>query len=296
MEFMLHLYDSDTCRWTTKLVPLPVPERDRVLPVPDSATETLFHITTKVIMLGSTTIGWVDLWRGILFCNVLDEHPVLRDMPLPKPARCNRRTFCCGSPSPRRDITVVKPPEQQQLSTKYVEMGSYPRVEHSSPGSDEDSDDDASNIVHYWTATVWSMPVPIGSWNDWHKDCKIDVANIVVDNPRHCQLLLPPGSSIDLEKAKVTVRNLVTGHPTLGLGMDGHVAIYFFSKANRRADGGWLIAVGVRDSKLQGIAELDVRKHVFFKRYFCAAGISKYLINATGQAGTLVRSRFIRSK
>jgi hypothetical protein len=76
------------------------PERDRVLPILDSATELElgFHDTTKVVVLASTTVGWVDLWRGILFCDVLDENPVLRDMPLPKPARSIRRSFCVGSP------------------------------------------------------------------------------------------------------------------------------------------------------------------------------------------------------
>ncbi|WVZ86705.1 hypothetical protein U9M48_033451 [Paspalum notatum var. saurae] len=257
MEFRLHLYDSVTCRWTTKLVLFlssTPPPRSSCLDPPPSA-------------------------GGILFCNVLDEHPVLRDMPLPKPARRNMSTFCRGSPCPRRDIAVVKLPEQQQLSIKYVEMGSYPRVEHSRSGSD---DDGGGTICYYWTATVWSMPVPIGSWNDWHKDCKIDLANIVVDNP-----LLLLRLSIDPEEATVAFRRLFTSHPTLGLGMDGHVVIYFFSKVDPMDDGGWIIAVGVRDSKLQGIAELDERKHIFFSHYFCAAEISKYLINATGEAGTL---------
>nr|TKW29874.1 hypothetical protein SEVIR_3G423800v2 [Setaria viridis] len=69
MEWSLQLYDSDTNCWTSKpLPPVEAPERDRVLPIPDSATEVLFHDTTKVIALESTTIGWVDLWRGILFC------------------------------------------------------------------------------------------------------------------------------------------------------------------------------------------------------------------------------------
>ncbi|KAK8444378.1 hypothetical protein SEVIR_9G125454v4 [Setaria viridis] len=140
-------------------------------PIPDSATGVLFHETTKVIALECTTVGWVDLWRGILFCDVLDEKPVLCDMPLPKPERCNRGSFCKGGPYGHRDITVVTLPEQSQMSIKYVEMRTRPgdvpssrgqQVDRSSSGSDDDDVDD------YWTATVWTMPVPIASWKDWH--------------------------------------------------------------------------------------------------------------------------------
>jgi hypothetical protein len=36
-----------------------------------------------------------------------DENPVLRDMPLPKPSRKNRRNFCQGWPLLFKDITVA---------------------------------------------------------------------------------------------------------------------------------------------------------------------------------------------
>jgi len=98
LEFTLELYDSGTQRWTSRLLRVQEPQRDRVLPIPDSATELGFHRTTKTIALGPTTVGWVDLWRGILFCDVLDQSPVLRDMPLPKPARCNRATSAEEAP------------------------------------------------------------------------------------------------------------------------------------------------------------------------------------------------------
>ncbi|CAN6335264.1 unnamed protein product [Urochloa humidicola] len=300
LEFTLQRYDSDTRRWTSTPLTLEAPERDDVLPIPDSATETLFHNNTKVITIESTTVGWVDLWRGILFCDVLDEKPVLRDMPLPKPARCNRASFCRWSSYGHRDITVVTLPDQQSptqptIRIKYVEMGTRPgavptsrrrQVHHSNSSSESDDNDD---VEYYWTATVWSMPVPIASWKDWTKDCKIDVANIVIDNPKHCELL----RAIDPEEASlsVTLKSLLTAYPTLGLGINGEVVIYFLSKVDYMAHEGWVIAVGAKDSKLQGIAKLDDRKNFSFRRYYCPTEISKYLTKATGEAGRLVGTR-----
>ncbi|KAF8763069.1 hypothetical protein HU200_008919 [Digitaria exilis] len=195
MEFTLQLYDSDTRRWTSRNLPVHLePERDMDLPIPDSDADLFFHDTTKAIALESTTVGWVDLWRGILFCNVLDEKPVLRDMPLPKPARCSRGSYR-GDPYVQRDISVVALPGQPQMNLiQYVQMGTrvvrssrWQPVEHSTSGS---SSDEHYDVDCYWTATIWTMPVPIASWKDWRKDCTIDVANIVIDNPRHSELLL----------------------------------------------------------------------------------------------------------
>ncbi|RCV19692.1 hypothetical protein SETIT_3G405600v2 [Setaria italica] len=259
MEWSLQLYDSDTRGWTSKpLPPVEAPERDRVLPIPDSATEVLFHENTKVIVLESTT-------------------PVLRDMPLPKPARCNRGSFCKGDPYWHWDITVVTLPEQSQMSIKYVDR--------SSSSSDDDDVDD------YWTATVWTMPVPIASWKDWHKDCTIDAASIAIDNPMHRELL--PRLTVDPEEVSVTFSRLLTAHPTLGLGMNGDVVVYLLSKVDYRAREGWVIAVGT-NSKLQGIAKLDDRKNFSLRRYYRSTDISKYLTKAT-ELTILSSSTYIRN-
>ncbi|OQU77318.1 hypothetical protein SORBI_3009G027700 [Sorghum bicolor] len=304
LHFSLQRYDSDTRSWT--MTPLSLdhqPERDKVLPIPNSATEVVFHNTNKLIVLGSTTVvGWVDLWRGILFCDVLDENPVLRDMPLPKPARSNRRSFCIGSAMGQRDIAVLTIAEEVKI--RYVDLeirpGVVPSPQRRQPMDDDDhsgsSSDDGEHdfdVAYYWKTTVWSMPVPITSWKDWHKDCTVDVADTIVENPRHCEVLLalPTRLSTDPVDAAVSLRRMYTGFPTLGLGMDGNLAIFFLSKVDRLSTEGWVIEVGVKDNKLQGIARLDDRKYTSFRRYYCITDISKYLIRATGAAGALVRTR-----
>uniref|UniRef100_A0A0E0A2D4 DUF1618 domain-containing protein n=1 Tax=Oryza glumipatula TaxID=40148 RepID=A0A0E0A2D4_9ORYZ len=64
------------------------------------------------------TVGWVDLWRGILLCDVLEDSPKLRDMPLPLPARVNWPLFLNRCPYYCRDIVV----SQSRDTIKYVEM------------------------------------------------------------------------------------------------------------------------------------------------------------------------------
>jgi hypothetical protein len=121
------------------------------------------------------------------------------------------------------------------------------------------------------------MPVPIASWKDWHKDCTIDAADIAIENPRHLELL--PRLTEDVS---VTFSRLLTAHPALGLGMNGDVVVYLLSKVDYMKPEGWVIAVGTKDNKLQGIAKLDDRKNSSFRRYYCCTDISKFMIKATG--------------
>jgi hypothetical protein len=32
-----------------------------------------------------------------------------------------------------------------------------------------------------WKATAWSMPSPVGSWEDWRRECDVDVDDLIVD-------------------------------------------------------------------------------------------------------------------
>ena len=75
-------------------------------------------MTNKVIILGGPkgTVGWVDLWRGIILCDVLEESPKLLDMPFPLPAKGNWRCFLNSCADHGRDVTV----SQNRDYIKYV--------------------------------------------------------------------------------------------------------------------------------------------------------------------------------
>ncbi|KAF8762783.1 hypothetical protein HU200_009091 [Digitaria exilis] len=93
--FTLHSYRSkpsgEAGSWESQLVSVEEPLRDRLCPIPDSAERVMYHLTTKVITIGGAngTVAWVDLWRGILLCDVLVKSPKLLDLPLPWPAKGN---------------------------------------------------------------------------------------------------------------------------------------------------------------------------------------------------------------
>uniref|UniRef100_M8AUU8 Uncharacterized protein n=1 Tax=Aegilops tauschii TaxID=37682 RepID=M8AUU8_AEGTA len=103
-EFDLCMYRSSRAQegWTSNVVSVADPLRDAVCPT-DCAP---YHETTKVITLGHGMVCWVDLWRGILLCNVLEENPLLVDIPLPLPSRGNWRLYHKCLSYKYRDITV----------------------------------------------------------------------------------------------------------------------------------------------------------------------------------------------
>uniref|UniRef100_A0A0E0AQH7 DUF1618 domain-containing protein n=1 Tax=Oryza glumipatula TaxID=40148 RepID=A0A0E0AQH7_9ORYZ len=123
-EFDLHLYKStsDSDGWITKRLSLKEFVRDKAIPHPDPSTGcTTRPARPSPSPVGgeASTVAFVDLWRGVFLVNVLDELPVLRDIPLPAPARGNWDNFLYQfDPSYFRNVTVSR----NRHFIKYVEM------------------------------------------------------------------------------------------------------------------------------------------------------------------------------
>ncbi|CAL5057542.1 unnamed protein product [Urochloa decumbens] len=261
----------------------------QVCPISNTAPRLLYHLTTKVIVIGGTkgTIGWVDLWRGILFCDVLEENPKLRDMPLPLPAKGNWRNFLNGYECCYRDITV----NHCKDSIKYVEMEIIrPRNVTTAPSGPEPlsylewlhsrecpSQSTCTIIPGHWKATTWSMPIPVASWDDWHRDCTTELHELGVDNPRHRKLLhklmSSSGNNENTTEATCSLGCLHMAYPTLSIDDD---VVYLLVKATSGTKMG-VIAVDLRLKKLQGVAKLDSKRNTSFIRRYLACEISKHL-------------------
>lgn len=76
-------------------------------PWPGYMDDYLVHESDEVITLGGGLLGWVDLWRGILLCSVLDTDPVVHYVEFPKPMDGNMWWKYLENPARAiRDITT----------------------------------------------------------------------------------------------------------------------------------------------------------------------------------------------
>lgn len=297
-SFMLHLYhsgpDGKPGSWTSQRVSVEEPQRDSVCPIPDSAQRLMYHVTTKVITLGGAkgTVGFVDLWRGILLCDLLEDSPKLRDMPLPLPAKGNWSKFLNSCPYYCRDIAV----NQSKDTIKYVEMEITRPTKVARTASTSDSDSYYEWLSHQklprsyslapgsWKITTWSMPIPTTSWDSWHRRCTIrsEDINLPSDNTRHYELLCKLMSSGGNEEENATEATLSLGclrmaYPTMSIADDDDDVVYLLSKGTSIRSVEMVVAVDASTGTLQGVVKLDTKRHVGFMRCCLASGISKHL-------------------
>ncbi|KAM0875365.1 hypothetical protein ACQ4PT_036851 [Festuca glaucescens] len=280
-EFNLYLYRSSKAAegWTSKVVSVAEPVRDKVWPV-DFAP---YHETAKVIVLGRGElgmVGWVDLWRGILVCDVLHEDPALLDVPLPLPAMGNRRFYRKCSPRIIRDITV----NVLKDSIKYIEIEN-PQKNVVSPDHPPDScvrQMQCRAPSGAWKATAWSLPIPIDPCENWHLDYTYDVADITID-PMYSEQL-PRLCSTDDNPSEATLPAQLIGFPTMSMDDD---VLYLMCIAYHTRQKDVVISIDMRKNTLKGFANLVAGKDFTFTRN-CTSEISKYLSKDEGNFAILV--------
>lgn len=157
-QFDLHLYSSETGEWSTKLMVSVDADDD------DDSTSFRFSYASKAIVVGGElgTVGWVDLWHGILVCDILLDNPRLRFIPLPPPLVPRQLK---GDPMFLRNIVVL------EGYIKFFEMYNHTTGSASAQG---------------WVAATKKMKISsIASGNSssssWEDDCAIKFSEIPVD-------------------------------------------------------------------------------------------------------------------
>ncbi|CAN6162694.1 unnamed protein product [Urochloa humidicola] len=260
-HYHLHIFDSRTQVWDTKMA---------LLPEQQERGEHSSHVNSKVIVVGGQmgTIGWVDLCQGILFCDVLNE-PVLRYVTLPAPLDPDRKLQGC--PRAVRDIAVIKG------RIKYVEF-----QRHIIPGSAINGNYTANG----WTAVTWSRKAATDPFEEdhWQQDCRVHTSQITVENNAVGFELLPKFFN-DQGTPLPALERLHTGHPTLSLNDDN--VVYLMTKTHYRDTKAWVVAVDIRNRTLQGAGEFVLRRtHGMSFAYMCSR-IGKHLHIAPGTEGDL---------
>ncbi|CAN6299613.1 unnamed protein product [Urochloa humidicola] len=230
-QFDLHRFDSREGKWTTKVLQLG--------PMKPSPGLTFFyHGTHKVITLGGGFMGWVDLCRGILFCNVLLDHPELHYIPLPDSPEADSREMPDGAAGEFRDTAFV------QGGIKYVEHRT--KVQPWSCRNGTYVSDD-------WTVTTWKRRFTPDCWQGcWRRSFKRDASQISGSLPMLIGLKemspLPP------------LHRLHTGHPVLSLDADD--VVYILAKVDQRDHKAFVLAVNVRDGTLEAADNFGAERTV----------------------------------
>ncbi|GJN29710.1 hypothetical protein PR202_gb17961 [Eleusine coracana subsp. coracana] len=178
---------------------------------------------TKVIWLQGSTVAWVDIRRGVVLCDVLDDNkdPVADYIPLPEPLNGKNKEALesPGDPAFFRDVIG------KQGSIKFVEM---------------EYRYDPDFVPCGWKAVTRSWTVG-SSEEGWRTDSVVDFTDVLENSAGMLSsLLCLEDSSSRSGGVLVGFKNVPLFSPTL---CERDSVLYLMSKPNHRKAGGSVVAV-----------------------------------------------------
>uniref|UniRef100_R7W3E8 Uncharacterized protein n=1 Tax=Aegilops tauschii TaxID=37682 RepID=R7W3E8_AEGTA len=292
-HYELSVFSSRTATWTTQTLQLHASAGQIRL-------VTMFTVPHKVIALGRGMLGWVDLWRGIMACNILAEEPFVYFIPLPKPDFNLARK---GDPKPVRDVACFNG------VIKLVEIDHFFRRElvtiNHSKRFKVTRDLDSVDMIHHseillcahedflGTSTDKIIYIPDG-WkirtcymhifsDVWCKGQVVHVDDILLNDPRNYMMLpqLWDGSA-----RKFTSRILTTAYPTLTI--HGGDVIYLTSKVDYFDKNSLVVGVDLGKKTVEILKPYSAERAYHFKPAFFPCAFSEYLNTTPRQAYLLL--------
>ncbi|RLM55348.1 hypothetical protein C2845_PM10G01630 [Panicum miliaceum] len=248
--YMLSVFYSKTGVWETRLLPLE-PSESLCHPA------ALCFFPSKVIPLEGSLLGWVDLWRGILLCNILSDNPKLHYIPMPKPMPGNEALKGEGDPTCYRgvigcgDLIKVVEVDYEYNDTEVADTSSY--------------------IPEEWTLVTLTWRLDSREWKRGHE---VNIGDITVSQdfyghtdvlPRFC------------ENGTPSLKKMPLGLPTL---CEWNNMVYFMCKVNRKDCNGWVVAVDMNSNKLQAVSSFCGATLPGFLTAYYPSLFTKYLNNS----------------
>jgi hypothetical protein len=253
-SFVLYVYNSKLQTWTATKVSV---EEQHFKKYQEDGY--FLHFNTRAIAVGGddATIAFVDLWTGILLCDLahVREKPWLRYVPLPGPTG----SPALGDAYRSRDIAIV------DGHFKFV-RGRRKWKDCPTCGGNEYS----------WKSTVWTRSVSASSLLDdsWQLVCDMDSSEMNVKSCPEFQLLPKLGDESSLQGLDIC-------HPTLTWHSTDDT-IWFMVKKKHYDKRAWVIAVDIMNNRLQGVADFNAERYFATGFGYLHSRISKYLKKTPG--------------
>ncbi|KAM0885312.1 hypothetical protein ACQ4PT_030402 [Festuca glaucescens] len=254
--FSLRLYDSETNTWSIKKLSIESPQNDFPIAIPAKFCPLFSHQTSTVLTHGKT-IGWIDLWRGILFSDMLSEKHTLRGVPLPLPFWCIEGDFDLGSPRTHRGIAFT------DGHLRLVEV--VLKVDCSVPYVYDEEAERPCPRIENWTITTWTNKEMSNSYDDWHINCTLQASDIFL------------GDHSESELPATALQNLFVSDPIIGQNKNDSHVIYLTAREKLMRPKSWILAIDTKDRKVQSVAVRPgplPREMRFIDTNYCTCSIS----------------------
>ncbi|VAI39551.1 uncharacterized protein LOC119306677 [Triticum dicoccoides] len=266
-QYYLHTLSSEPrSKWTKKLLQVELPH--------GLSRKQLVVDHAKVIALGGGLLGWVDLWEGILICDVLEPGAaVSRLVPMPKLLPSNKPLYGQSLPRAIRDVTFsrgymrcVELEELVELRVRTVPPLPDPwdmdELQDSELAIDPPQEDGEEYVTVGWRLITWYRAL---TWNCWRKGNRVHSDELGTVSP---QL---GGSACGL---KLPLKDLRVAAPILRGDGD---AVYLASALHKRDPTAWIVSVDTRRKSVEELMPCSAKGLYLYDPTYIPYVLTEYL-------------------
>ncbi|CAM0877712.1 unnamed protein product [Alopecurus aequalis] len=273
-HYYLHTISSEPgATWSKKLLEVEVPDC--------FTTKSAPIFPTKVIALGHGLVGWVDLLKGIVICNVLNSAAVTKGyfVPMPNLLPRNNELYCSDPYSARRirDVTFsggyIKCVEFEELvqvrarpAPAVRDPWNMPELHDSQLAISPPQEEEEVYDVVGWRLITWYRGP---GWTSWRRGNTVHS-----DDLGTVSLPQLGGGPLPLKKLK-------TASPTLRGDDD---VVYLMSMLHGDDQAAWIVTVDTKRKSLGEIMLSPADESSIYDPTIIPCVLSKYLDGKSGGA------------